>query len=448
MTASNRSASFSLNALYPWLIVCCGMLFYCLNYFLRSSPSILQSDLLAAFHITATQFGILAATYSFSYVPMQVPAGMIYDRFGVRYVLFFASIIATIGLGIFIHTNNIYVAGSGRFLIGLGCAFAYIGTLKLASIWLPPNRFATAAGLTTALGMCFGIFSKKYLNHTMGTMDWRAALTPAIAAGLLLSIVIFFFIRDQGKQQHSVEHPEPMDMSQIFQALGIIFRNPQMWLIGIIGCLLYLPASFLDTYDIQFWQTVYHLNPQEAVNVSSLTFFGWIIGGPIIGLFSDIIRRRRAPLFISGFIAAVLLCVLFYFPNVMGLTGLYVTSFILGFCLGSHPLCFPLGKENNPLRISGTATAATNMLIMTGGMVLPPIVGKLLDFHATVIGANGLPIYNASDYLFALSIIPIGVGIGIFLCCFLKETHCRQQEDMEPQVSTAVNDTIIAMKMS
>jgi MFS family permease len=429
MKLSNRAMAFpSIKLAYPWMIVCCGMLFYCLNYFLRSSPSVLQNDLLTTFHITATQFGILAATYSFSYVPMQVPAGMIYDRFGVRYVFFLASLVATAGLCIFIYTNNLYMAGTGRFLIGLGCAFSYIGTLKLASIWLPVNRFATAAGVTTAVGMSFGIFSKKYLNHTIGTMDYRTALAPAIIAGVLLSILIFIFIREKNKDPNFTQE-EPMEMKQIMHALWIISRNPQMWLIGIIGCLLYLPASFLDTYDIQFWQTVYNLEPQQAVNVSSLTFFGWIIGGPIIGAFSDRIRRRRAPLLFSGLVASVLLCVLFYFPNLINVHLLYIISFVIGFCLGSHPLCFPLGKENNPLRISGTATAVTNMLIMTGGMILPPVVGKLLDYHATQVGPNGLPIYNASDYTFALSIIPIGVMIGIGLCFFLKETYCKQRID-------------------
>lgn len=427
MTANTRSMSFPLlRSTYPWLIVSCGMLFYCLNYFLRSSPSVIENDLLNAFHITATQFGILAATYSVSYVFMQVPAGMIFDRFGVRLVLSFASIVATIGLCIFLFTKNIYVAGAGRFLIGLGCAFSYIGTLKLASVWLPVNRFATAAGCTTAVGMSFAIFSKKYLNDSITALDYHAALMPAVFAGLSLSLLIFFFIRDQ--KHSSTSKPIPtMEMSEIAQALKIIARNPQMWLIGIIGCLLYLPASFLDTYDIQFWQTVYHISPDQAVNVSSLLFFGWILGGPVIGAFSDRIKRRKSPLLISGAIAAVLLGIMFYLPEMVSLYFLYVTAFIVGFCLGSHPLCFPLGKENNPLQISGTATAVTNMLIMTGGMILPPIVGKLLDFHCTQIGANGIPIYNASDYLFACRIIPIGVGIGILLCFFLKETYCQQR---------------------
>ena len=132
-------ASPFFKSLYPWLIVSCGMLFYCYNYFLRVSPSVMQYELTESFHITATQFGTLAGFYYWAYTPMQVPAGMIYDKFGVRIVLCAACLLAVFGLSIFISSHTYLSAGMGRFLIGLGTAFAYIGTLKLASIWLPPK---------------------------------------------------------------------------------------------------------------------------------------------------------------------------------------------------------------------------------------------------------------------------------------------------------------------
>src|SRR6516164_6016842 len=104
MMASNRCMPFPLlRSAYPWLIVLCGMFFYCFNYFLRVSPSVMQSELTQAFHITATQFGTLAAFYYYAYTPMQVPAGMLYDKFGVRFVLCAACLMAVIGLSVFIQ---------------------------------------------------------------------------------------------------------------------------------------------------------------------------------------------------------------------------------------------------------------------------------------------------------------------------------------------------------
>lgn len=431
MMAQNRAMTFSFfRSAYPWLIVCCGMLFYCYNYFLRVSPSVMQSELTQSFHITATQFGTLAGLYYWAYTPMQLPAGMIYDKFGVRFVLCAASLMAVIGLSIFIAANNYGMAGFGRFMIGLGSAFAYIGTLKLASLWLPANRFATVAGLTTAIGMTSGALSQKYLIKIVQLIGYQEALRTALITGIILSLILIVLVRNRPKNPVNADNEmqTPINMGQLMAALRLIVVNPQMWLIGIIGCLLYLPSSvFLDLWGIPYLKTVYQLTSEQAVAISSFTFYGWILSGPIIGVISDKIKRRRMPLTITGFFAALLLCVVFYVPG-LNVSGLYIIFFMIGFCCGAHPLCFALGKESNPIQISGTAVAVTNMLIMMGGAVFQPVVGKLLDLHATgAIGANGLPSYTSSDYTFALSVIPIGVSLGILLSVFLKETYCESQ---------------------
>lgn len=435
MMASDRGMMPSFfKSVYPWLIVCCGMLFYCYNYFLRVSPSVMQNELTQTFHITGYEFGTLAAFYYYAYTPMQLPAGMIYDKFGVRFVLCVACLIAVVGLSVFISADNFTMASFGRLLIGLGTAFAYIGTLKLASIWLPPNRFATVAGLTTAIGMTSGALSQKYLTHVVEMIGYKEALHSALVAGVILSAIIILLVRNRpnNKVLSANEMQTPMNIMQLLGAIRVIFTNPQMWLIGIIGCLLYLPSSvFLDLWGIPYLKSVYELTSDQAVAISSYTFYGWIISGPIIGAISDKIRRRRMPLTATGFFAAVLLCVVFYVPGIH-LTELYLIFFMIGFCCGAHPLCFALGKESNPIQISGTAVAVTNMLIMAGGAIFQPVVGKLLDLHTTSpIGANGLPAYAANDYTFALSVIPIGVALGIFLSLFLKETYCETQTSSE-----------------
>lgn len=429
--ANDRAMTFSFSrSAYSWLIVCCGMLFYCYNYFLRVSPSVMQPELTQAFHITATQFGTLAGLYYWAYTPMQLPAGMIYDKFGVRFVLCVASLVAAIGLAVFISADHFATAGLGRFMIGLGSAFAYIGTLKLASIWLPANRFATVAGLATAIGMTSGAFAQKYLNKIVELIGYQAALHTALIAGVVLSIIIVLLVRNRPSQQNlsGNEMQTPINIRQLLAAMRIIFTNPQMWLIGIIGCLLYLPSSvFLDLWGIPYLKTVYQLTAQQAVTISSLTFYGWILSGPIIGYFSDKIRRRKMPLTVTGFFAAILLCVVFYVPG-LSVYSLDFIFFFIGFCCGAHPLCFALGKESNPIQISGTSVAVTNMLIMAGGAIFQPVVGKLLDLHTTSpIGPQNLPVYSSSDYTFALSVIPIGVALGIFLSLFLKETSCESQ---------------------
>lgn len=425
MDNSNKIQHF----LRPWFICSIGMLFYCYNYFLRVSPSVMQSDLMQTFHVSAYQFGTLAAFYYYAYTPMQIPVGIIYDRYGARMIQFFACLIAALGVAIFISATNFWAAGIGRFMIGLGTAFAYIGVLKLASDWLPANRFATAAGLTTAFGMISAIISDKYLTTFVQLVGYKQALNTALAVGLILSIVILVFLKSKPK------HPltpvrKAMTFSELLSALRIVLTNPQMWLVGIIGCLFYLPATvFLDLWGIPYLKTVYLLTPEQAASAVSFTFIGWIVAGPTIGVLSDKFKRRKIPLIISAFMSTFFLAIIFYMPG-LSLSVLYVLFFFVGIFCGAHPLCFALGKENSPPQIAGTAVAVTNTLIMLGGMIFQPLVGKLLDQHTTTaMLQHGLPVYTASDYTYALSIIPIGLILTIVLAFFLKETYCRSNTE-------------------
>lgn len=432
MTAKNIKTNniFSL-IVQPWVICSIGMLFYCYNYFLRVSPSVMQNELMHGLHINAYEFGTLAAFYYYAYTPMQVPVGMLYDRFGARLIQFFAVIIVMLGVGTFISADNFWTACAGRFLIGLGTAFAYIGVLKLASIWLPPNRFATVAGLTTAFGMVSAIFSDKVLTRFVETVGYQSALQTALIIGVGLCMLILFCMRSRPNvelaHQTNLKHT-PMSMAQLFKSLRVILTNPQMWLIGLIGCLFYLPASvFLDLWGIPYLKSAYQLSPEDAATAVSWVFVGWIISGPSVGALSDKIKRRRLPLLISAIMSSILLSIVFYIPQ-LSLTTLHILFFFIGISCGAHPLCFALGKENSPLQFSGTAVAVTNSLIMLGGMIFQPVVGKLLDNHAlNITMENGIPLYSASDYTYALSVVPIGLIISVFLIFFLKETYCESR---------------------
>lgn len=440
MLTNQRTASASLlRSFYPWIVVSCGMLFYCFNYFLRVSPSVLQDQLSAAFHINATAFGTLAGLYYWAYTPMQLPAGLIYDKYGVRFVLSAAILTAVCGLWVFISSDHYTTAALGRLMIGAGCAFAYIGTLKLASLWLPPDRFAFVAGLTTAVGMSSGAIAQQYLTRITETISYNDALYSVLLIGIALSILVVSTIR-RPKRLPNGDRIVPiatMTAKQLGQELNQIFTSKQMWLIGIIGCLVYLPSSvFLDTWGVPYLNGVYGLDKADAVNTIGYTFYGWIISGPLIGALSDKLKMRKLPLTLTGFFAAALLCYVFYGPQV-SISTLNIIFFLVGFCCGSHSICFALGKENNPIHLSGTAVAATNMGIMAGGMICQPLAGWLLDLHASgALNAEGLRIYTAADYNFALSIIPLGVALGIALSFFLRETHGEYVPQVVEEKST------------
>ncbi len=426
--AATRS-KFSTTVL-PWLMCGLGALFYCYAYFLRVSPSVMVNELIAHFEVNAGSLGILSAFYYYAYTPMQIPVGIIVDRYGARMVLSIAALICSLGVYVFASTRELYIAEIGRFLIGFGSAFGYVTTLKLATLWLPPKRFATAAGSTTAIGMIAAGLSQVLLTDIVEKIGYQQALDASIGIGIALTVIIFLFVRNQPKKLPKENQPRhtPLTFSKVLSYLSIILINPQTWLIGVIGCLMYLPASvFLDLWGIPYLEAVYHLTAHEASRVSLVIFIGWIIAGPVTGAVSDMIGKRRLPLLVCSIGAAIVMSIIFYMPGI-SLTGLYFLAATLGFFCGSHPLCFAISRENISAKVSATAIAVANTLIMIGGMVFQPVVGFLLDANWDGVMLNGSPVYSAENFTYALSIVPISLIISVVLTFFIRETYCRVPE--------------------
>jgi len=139
--------------LLPWIICGLGALFYSYEYFLRITPSVMTVELKHFFHIKDGALGSLSAYYYYIYTPMQLAVGLLMDRYGPRRLLTIATLCCVAGSLLFAATPILFVAEMGRFLIGFGSAFAFVGVMKLATIWLPRRYFAMFAGLATSMGM-------------------------------------------------------------------------------------------------------------------------------------------------------------------------------------------------------------------------------------------------------------------------------------------------------
>ena len=166
------------------LICAIGAMFYCYEFILRIIPGALQSELSAAFgHISASTFGQLSAFYYFAYSPMQMPVGMLMDRFGPRRLLSFACMCCTLGSFMFSYSSSMLIAGSGRFLVGFGSSFAFVGVLSLAMHWLPRRYFSLVAGLITTLGMLGLVYGEVKITEMAVTHGLQHVLTMMVLFG-------------------------------------------------------------------------------------------------------------------------------------------------------------------------------------------------------------------------------------------------------------------------
>ncbi len=405
--------------IYIGSLVCViGALFYCYEFILRIIPGALQSELSAAFgHISASAFGQLSAFYYFAYSPMQLPVGMLMDRFGPRRLLTFACLCCTFGSLMFSYSSSMLIAGSGRFLVGFGSSFAFVGVLSLAMHWLPRRYFSLVAGLITTLGMLGLVYGEVKITEMAVTMGLQYVLTMMVVFGAVLSVLIFIVVRDGpgGIQVKSQPLPE------FFHNVLCVLKSHHVWLIGFVGACLYTSLSvFGELWGKTYLEQAHHLTKLEAARTISAMFLGWAVGAPIAGYFSDYTGRRVLPLVIGAVMALICISLVLYCPG-LSYTSLNVLLFLYGVFSATEIIVFVMAKENSGALLSGTVFAVTNMIVTLGGVVFQPLVGKLLDTFGDSSLVGGEHIYTVVDYQLALSILPLSLLMVMIAAFFLKD---------------------------
>jgi len=419
MAAQNHRSS-----MWPWLICALAAVFYCYEYFLRISPSVMTHELMRTYHLTGAQVGSLSAFYYHAYVPMQIIVGLLMDRYGPRRLLTLACLFCAVGTYLFASSDSLCVAEIGRFLVGFGSAFAFVGSMKVATIWLPPQRFALIAGIIVCLGMLGAMCGDIVLDILVSAIGWKVTTYISAVLGVILSFIIWGVIRDVNPQ-HEMYQSHIITFQMVLSGLWRALKNPQIWLNGLVGLLLYLSLSaFAELWGVRYLQEAHGFSSTSAAAANSMIFLGWAVGSPSWGWFSDYIKRRSLPIIVASIGALILICILLYVPH-LSVSSVYLLSFIFGVLSSVQILVFAICREVSPLKIVATAIALTNMIVMIGGNLFQPLVGKLLDMFWSGTMVEGARIYSTAAYQMALSVLPISILLAIVIMFFVRETHCK-----------------------
>jgi MFS family permease len=181
-------SEFHAAFIVAWLFC---LLFYFMEYAVRSAPSVMLPELTAAFGLTTVGLSSLIGLYYYTYAVFAIIAGAAADRWGAKYTIPVGVLLLAVGTAMF-AVNVSSIAGLGRLLQGAGAAFAFVAAVYLAAHGLPARYLATAIGITQCIGMLGGAagqFVTAPLIH--GPLDWRQFWIWAGVVTVLIAVAMF-----------------------------------------------------------------------------------------------------------------------------------------------------------------------------------------------------------------------------------------------------------------
>lgn len=396
--------------------------FYLYEFILQVAPSVMAEPMMQTFHVTASGFGIISAFYFYAYAPMQLPAGLMFDRFGPRKLMTSALLLCAFGSFFFASTDSVITAALGRFMIGVGSAFSFIGVLVLCSRWFPAKQFAILAGiaqLMSSVGAIFGEMPLAWLIHQVG---WRQASFILALLGIALSVLLWSMVRDYPDGHESFK-TEP-GIKEEFKRLMAVCGRSHTWKIGGYAFCIWTPiAVFAALWGVPYLQAKFHISVVAASGMCSLIWVGIGIGSPLLGWLSDHFENRRLALGLSSVLGLIATLVLLYLPDIsISFASLMLLIFGLG--AGGQSVSFAVVKDYNPPQLVGTASGFNNLSVLIGGSIFQPLVGVLLNHSHHWQMVQGVPVYNVLAYQNALVIMPVCYLLSFFIVYFgLKESH-------------------------
>lgn len=356
---------------------------FVLSMFYRVANAVIAPNLIEEFHINAEELGILGAVVFYAFALVQIPLGPLLDRIGPRIIMTSFSLAGAAGVMIFAFSRSFGLALIGRALMGVGTAAALMGSLKVFTLRLPPEKFASFAGLIISFGMLGSILAASPFACLTSLIGWRMTLIISAIVTVILSLLTFWVLGDKKKEEGSDDVPAaPGQKISVLEAARLVFGSISFWQIAApafcrYGTFVSLQGLWLGLYlmDIEGY------SPIRTGNILIMLSVGMIAGSPCAGWLYDRVSHSKKGIILLGL---VLYC-LSLFP----LLGIFkvkyafvyaVIYFVIGFFSGFGMLLYSHAKEIFPANLSGTVMTWVNFFLIAGGAFFTQAMGKIIEF--------------------------------------------------------------------
>lgn len=381
-----------------WKIFLMMLFLIAINYIDRASLSVAMPLIAKEFDLSPTMQGLILSSFFWTYALMQVPGGMLADKYKPRIVI----ACATVFWGAFQAMAAVCTSATTLLLtrLGLGAAEApiYPAGGKLNAIWMTQNergRGATLLDGGAPLGAALGAIIITWLISALGS--WRLAFVVAGVGTVIAGVVAWWYIRNSPREHAGVndiearyieeaqanEHrAEPANLSG--RSLDF-FKYRSVWCMAI-GWMCFNTVFYgLLTWMPNYLNKVHGFDIKAMGGASFIIFFCGFIGELIGGWIADKWKEAggrpnvvmRTLFGIAAVVATISIFSVAYVTNpVVVVALLSSTLFFLRWC--GLFWCIPsiLGTRNKVGFLGGVMNLGGNI----GGISVPIIVGMIVQF--------------------------------------------------------------------
>ncbi len=403
-----------LNKLKPWLAWGVAAFFGLYQFLIQGSPSVMISGLSSDLNLSLVQIGFLTSSFFYTYIVLQVPAGMIIDLFGPRRTLIVGMSLCAIAAIYFGLATTPTQATASRLFMGIMSAPAIVAALCLASRWFRAEHFVLIVGLTEMIALLGGAIGEGLLAKIVVDFGWRKTMVFVGISGLILFFLTLLFVHDfPVKPQKTAKRNFNTILYESKKSFLTIIKIPQIWINGIFaGFAFGLYPAFAALWSVPYLKARYLIEVDVAASISSMFFIGGAIGSLLLGWLSIYIPKKQMLMTIGTVLTLVFCVIIFYGPNI-SLNSMYIYFLIFGFVSCTYSLAFTLAEKQTPVGSKGVVMGLINLLcLIVGAPILQPLIGYLIKHH---------------DFNIAMICFPISLTVALILSFFIKNEKPQTQ---------------------
>ncbi|MCX7857598.1 MAG: MFS transporter [Deltaproteobacteria bacterium] len=374
---------------------------FTLSQFYRVSSAVIAPSLILELKLDAKSLGILGSAFFYSFALLQIPMGILLDRFGPRIVMSIFPAIAAIGAFVFAVSHQFKTLLLGRLLLGVGMSAALMGSLKVFVIAFPSDRFATFSGLLLSFGTLGNILASSPLAYLDLVIGWRFAFIVLAIITFIVSVALWIALGGLNENAGGTFiHPKPKDT---FLA---ICKNLSFWQVGSLAFFRY--GTFVAMQGLWFGPYLVHIKgftPILAGNIIMMLSFGVIVGSTLAGYITDRVLKSPKKGVIIG-VSLYALSILF-FTGVLDIKSpfsFFLIFFLVGLFNSFGILVYSHIRNLFPSQVSGTVMSSVNFFTMAGGAFFMQVMGDLIHLFREKDGLYPPNAYHAAFFFCFLGV--------------------------------------------